>query len=73
MEKSIYPYEYMDSFRRFGKNKLPGKEKCYSSLSAKAAQMRSMHTRKRSGRHLGAKIVKITVLVRGHRYIESEE
>ena len=33
LKKGIYPYEYMDSFERFGKTKLPEKEKFYSSLS----------------------------------------
>ena len=33
LKKGIYPYEYMDSFERFGETKLPEKEKFYSSLS----------------------------------------
>ena len=32
LKKGIYPYEYMDSFERFGETKLPDKEKFYSSL-----------------------------------------
>ena len=35
LKKGIYPYEYMDSFDRFGETKLPEKEKFYSSLSGK--------------------------------------
>ena len=35
LKKGIYPYEHMDSFERFGKTKLPEKEKFYSSLSGK--------------------------------------
>ena len=35
LKKGIYPYEYMDSFERFGETKLPEKEKFYSSLSGK--------------------------------------
>ena len=31
-EKRIYPYEYMDSFKRFSKNTLPDKNKLFSSL-----------------------------------------
>ena len=33
LKKGIYPYEYMDSFERFGETQLPKKEKFYSSLS----------------------------------------
>ena len=33
LKKGIYPYEYLDSFERFGETKLPEKEKFYSSLS----------------------------------------
>ena len=32
LKKGIYPYEYMDSFERFGEKQLPDKEKFYSSL-----------------------------------------
>ena len=35
LKKGIYLYEYMDSFEKFGENKLPEKEKFYSSLSGK--------------------------------------
>ena len=35
LKKGIYPYEYMDSFERFGETELPEKEKFYSSLSGK--------------------------------------
>ena len=31
-EKRVYPYEYMDSFKRFSENKLPDKYKFFSSL-----------------------------------------
>ena len=31
-EKGIYPYEYMNSFKRFNENKLPDKSKFFSSL-----------------------------------------
>ena len=34
-KKGIYPYEYMDSFKRFGETQLPDKEKFYSSLNGK--------------------------------------
>ena len=33
LKKQIYPYEYMDSFEKFGENQLLDKEKFYSSLS----------------------------------------
>ena len=35
LKRGIYPYEYMDSFERFGETELPEKEKFYSSLSDK--------------------------------------
>ena len=35
LKKGIYPYEYMDSFEKFGETKMPEKEKFYSSLSGK--------------------------------------
>ena len=31
-EKGVYPYEYMDSFKRFFENKLPDRSKFLSSL-----------------------------------------
>ena len=31
-QKDAYPYEYMDSFKRFGEEKLPDRECSYSSL-----------------------------------------
>ena len=31
-EKEVYPYEYMDSFKRFSENKLPDKCNFFSSL-----------------------------------------
>ena len=35
LKKGIYPYEYMDSFEKFGETRLLEKEKFYSSLSGK--------------------------------------
>ena len=32
-EKGIYPYEYMDSFKKFNEDKLPDKSKLFSSLN----------------------------------------
>jgi len=32
-KKGIYPYEYMDSWERFGETRLPDKEKFYSKLN----------------------------------------
>ena len=34
-EKGVYPYEYMDSFKRFDENKLPDKSNFFSSLKGK--------------------------------------
>ena len=31
-EKGVYPYEYMDSFKKFSEDKLPNKSKFFSSL-----------------------------------------
>ena len=31
-EKGVYPYEYMDSFKKFSEDKLPDRCKCFSSL-----------------------------------------
>ena len=31
-QKIAYPYEYMDSFKRFGVEKLPDRERFYSSV-----------------------------------------
>ena len=31
-QKGAYPYEYMDSFKRFREEKLPDKERFYSSV-----------------------------------------
>ena len=35
LKKGVYPYEYMDSFERFGETELPEKEKFYSTLSGR--------------------------------------
>ena len=34
-EKGVYPYEYMDSFKKFPGNKLPDRCKFFSSLKDK--------------------------------------
>ena len=34
-EKGVYPYEYMDSFKRFNENKLADKSEFFSSLRDK--------------------------------------
>ena len=31
-DKGVYPYEYMNSFKRFNEDELPNKSKCFSSL-----------------------------------------
>ena len=31
-EKGVYPFEYMDSFKRFSEKKLPDRSKLFSSL-----------------------------------------
>ena len=36
-QKDAYPYEYMDSFKRFGEEKLPDRECFYSSVKDKKA------------------------------------
>ena len=32
-QKSVYPYDYMDSFKEFTENKFPSIESCHSKLS----------------------------------------
>ena len=34
-QKGVYPYEYMDSFKKFSENKLPDRCKVFSSLKDK--------------------------------------
>ena len=34
-EKLVYPYDYMDSFKRFNEDKLPDKSEFFSSLKGK--------------------------------------
>ena len=34
-QKAVYPYEYMDRFKKFSENKLPNRCKFYSSLKGK--------------------------------------
>ena len=34
-EKGVYPYEYIDSFKKFSENKLPDRYKFFSSLNDK--------------------------------------
>ena len=31
-QKGVYPYEYMNSFKKFSENKLPDRSKCFISL-----------------------------------------
>ena len=33
LRKGVYPYEYMDSWKRFNETELPSKDKCYSTLN----------------------------------------
>ena len=34
-QKGVYPYEYMDSFKKFSENKLPNRSEFFSSLKGK--------------------------------------
>ena len=34
-QKGVYPYEYMDSFKKFSENKLPDRSKLFISLKDK--------------------------------------
>ena len=64
LKKGNYPYEYMDSFERFGETQIPEKEKFYSSLSGQGItdeDYKTMRTQSKSGRHSDAEISGITM------------
>ena len=42
-EKGIYPYEYMNNFKRFSEDKLPDKSNCFSSLKDKNITNKEYH------------------------------
>ena len=44
--KGVYPYDYMDSFDRFGETKLPSQDAFFSKLSG---SLRSIHTQVECG------------------------
>ena len=39
LKKGIFPYEYIDSIEKLSENKLPPKEKFYSSLTEKGVSI----------------------------------
>ena len=41
-QKGVYPYEYMDSFEKFSKNKLPDISKFFSSLKDECINKKAM-------------------------------
>ena len=36
LRKGVYPYEYIDDWKKFSETELPSKEKCYSDLNMKS-------------------------------------
>ena len=42
-QKSVYPYEYMDTFKKFSKNKLTDKCKFFSSLKNECISEIDLH------------------------------
>ena len=51
LRKGVYPYEYIDSWKRFDETLLP--EKCfYSNLNMKSLQMLIISTQKEYGKVL---------------------
>ena len=51
-EKVVYPYEYMDSFKKFSENKLPERCKFFSSLKDECIGEKDYEKLKISGIHL---------------------
>ena len=46
-EKGVYPYEYMDSFKKFSEDKLPEKREFFSSLKDKCISERDYERAKK--------------------------
>ena len=41
-QKGVYPYEYMDSFKKLSENKLPNRSKFFSSLKDKCVSEKTI-------------------------------
>ena len=52
LRKGAYPYEYMDSWKRFKEESLPDKEYFYSELNKEGFTDEDMHTLKKYGTYL---------------------
>ena len=52
LRKGVYPYEYMDSWKRFKEESFPDKESFYSELNKEGLLMKTIHMLKRYGTRL---------------------
>ena len=52
LRKGVYPYEYMDSWKRFKEESLPDKESFYSELNKENITMKTMPMVKKYGKYL---------------------
>ena len=42
-QKGVYPYEYMDSFKKFSEDKLPGRCKYFSNIKMNVSVKKIIH------------------------------
>ena len=52
LRKGVYPYEYMDEWKKFNEDKLPEKELFYSGLNKKHIRIKTMLMLRKCGIHL---------------------
>ena len=52
LRKGVYPYEYMDNWKRFKEESLADKESLYSELNKEHIKMKTMYMDKRYGKSL---------------------
>ena len=61
-EKGVYPYEYMDSFKKFFEDTLPDKSKFFSSLEDKCISEKDYERANMSGMHSKGRQLVITTI-----------